>query len=381
MSKIKVCHFSTVHSIIDTRVFHRECVSLAKHFDATFIGIGNFTGIRNDVNIIGIPKPESRIQRMFSSSLKVFKLAIKTKAKIYHIHDAEMIPFGIIFSLLGKKVIYDIHENTKQDILLKPWIPESRKKIIANAYELTLKIASKFLHFIPVVAHEKFLPIFQVKKNQYTVIQNYADANQMKKYCIEDRNILPGNHLFYIGMIKDMYYDFGKLLDAVYLLKQENFPVYVHCVGYYGARTNPGFDEHPRWKEVKDNFHFYGYLDMDTGYQISMQCKVGICIKNQPENMLVSHERKFFEYMAIGLPSIFCNSEIYTEVLNKFPIGIAVDLQNPNEIATALKKLFTDKTFYDNCVNSCKAAIDEKYNWESQEILLLDLYQKLIANA
>jgi len=44
LKKVKVCHFSSVHKIDDTRVFYRECVSLAQDFDVTFIGIGDFTG-------------------------------------------------------------------------------------------------------------------------------------------------------------------------------------------------------------------------------------------------------------------------------------------------------------------------------------------------
>ena len=36
----KVCHFSSVHHVWDTRVFYRECVSLAKEFDVTLIAIG-----------------------------------------------------------------------------------------------------------------------------------------------------------------------------------------------------------------------------------------------------------------------------------------------------------------------------------------------------
>ena len=105
---------------------------MAVHFQVILIAIGDFTGSKNGVEIIGIPKPKSHLQRAFTTIFKVFALAIKQDADIYHIHDAEMLPFGLILSLLGKKVIYDIHENTKQDIFLKPWIPAKRKAFIAG---------------------------------------------------------------------------------------------------------------------------------------------------------------------------------------------------------------------------------------------------------
>ena len=116
---------------------------------------------------------------------------------------------------------------------------------------------------------------------------------------------------------------------------------------------------------------------MDTAYKISMQCKVGICIKNQPESMLVSHERKFFEYISIALPSIFCDSKIYTDILEKYPVGIAVNLKNPNEIANAIDQLFTDKDLYNKCINACEKASNESFNWQSQSLKLLNLYNNI----
>lgn len=378
--KQKVCHFSSVHSVIDTRVFYRECVSMSPYFDITLIAIGNFTGLKNGVKIIGIKKPKSRIHRAFLTIFKVFVLALKQDAAIYHIHDAEMLPFGLILSILGKKVIYDIHENTKQDILLKPWIPTNQKLFLANLYEQLLAFASNYIHYIPVVANSSYLPLFHIKQNQFTVIQNFASSKQMEQYKIADRTILPGNHIFYIGMIKDMYYNINKLIDALYLLKQKGEIYYLHCVGYFGARTDKSFESNPNFESIKNQIHFYGYLDMDTAYRISMQCKIGICLKNQPEEMLVSHERKFFEYISIALPSIFCNSKIYTDVAIRYPVGIPVNLNDANEIAIAINKLFNDTEFYNNCVEACKIAGNEEYNWEFESEKLSYLYQHLLVN-
>jgi len=376
--KIKVCHFSSVHSIIDTRVFHRECVSLAKLYDITFIGIGDFTGIRNDVKIIGIKKPNSHITRILFTIWKVFSEAIKTNSELYHIHDAEMIPFAIILSIFGKKVIYDIHENTKEDILLKPWIPGTIKSILPSVYDCILIAASRFMHFIIVIYDKKYLPIFHAYKENYSLIQNFSPIEEMKRFRVEPRTVLPGNHLFYIGMIKDMYYDFNKLIDAVYFLKNENFLVYVHCVGYFGARTNHDFAENKNWEFVKDQIHFYGYLDLDTAYRISMQCRAGMCLKDQPESMMVSHERKFFEYLTIGLPSIFCDKEIYQDVNSRYNVGLSVNLQDSLQIAGALKQIFSNDGFLDTLASNCIKAAEEEFNWESQEQILFNTYSKLL---
>jgi glycosyltransferase involved in cell wall biosynthesis len=377
---IRVCHFSSVHSIHDTRVFSRECVSLAKYFDVTLIAIGNFSGQKQGVRIIGIPLAKTKLERFFGTTFKVFVSAIKTEADIFHIHDAEMLPFALVLGLLGKNVVYDIHENTKQDILLKPWLKQDLKAKAARMYDALLKFSSRFVHYIPVVANDQFLPIFHVKHKQYTVIQNFADVDEMRKYKVEDRLILPDNHIFYVGMIKDMYYDFNVLIEAVHQLKQKGFIVFVHAVGYFGANVKHDFEDNKYWHEVKEQIHFYGKLSMDSAYKISMQCKLGICLKNQPEEILVSHERKFFEYMAVALPSVFCQSKIYKDINDKYKIGEAIDLKSAEQMALAIQIILSNEDEYRLMQANCIKASEEKYNWKSQENLLVNLYESLIRN-
>lgn len=377
---IKVCHFSSVHSIHDTRVFSRECLSLAKYFDVTLIAIGNYTGHKQGVRIIGIPAAKTKLERFFGTTFKVFVSAVKTEADIFHIHDAEMLPFALLLGFLGKKVIYDIHENTKQDILLKPWLKPHLKVKAAAMYNALLKFSNRFVHYIPVVANKQFLQVFHVRPKQFTIVQNFADVDEMRKYRVEDRLILPGNHIFYVGMIRDMYYDFNVLIEAVYHLKQKGFMVFVHAVGYFGANVKHDFEDNKYWNEVKDQIHFYGKLSMDSAYRISMQCKLGICLKNQPEEMLVSHERKFFEYMAVALPSVFCQAKIYKDINEEYKIGEAIDLKSAEQMALAIQKMLSNENEYRLMQANCIKASEEKYNWKSQERILVNLYDSLIEN-
>ena len=96
----------------------------------------------------------------------------------------------------------------------------------------------------------------------------------------------------------------------------------------------------------------------------------------QPEQILVSHERKFFEYMAVGLPSICCDSKIYTDIIHQYQNGIAVDLNNAEAIAEALMRIFQSNQLNTYQQGAVKAA-EEHYNWKSQENILLHLYQTI----
>jgi glycosyltransferase involved in cell wall biosynthesis len=375
---LRICHFSSVHHVWDTRVFYRECVSLAKSFEVTLIAIGeegNF--VKQGVQVISVPKPKNFIERFFKTIFRVFILAVKQEAHIYHIHDAEMIPFGIVLRILGKQVIYDIHENTHDDILLKPWIKPNKRKLLAKAYNCLLWIGSKFLQFIVVVADPKFLPKFFVHEGNATIVQNFANPDELSPYLVSNRTDLIGNHLFYVGMIKDMYYDINPFLQALNLLNEKGIFCHLHLIGYFGSGHSTDVTHLKNWDQLKNQITFYGFLDTHAAYQISMQCKVGLCIKNQPESMLVSHERKLFEYLAIGLPSIFCDKSIYKDLNQKFDIGFAVDVTDANAIANALQLLLqVDEHLLLKSENARQAA-QHCFNWNLESEKLFKLYRLL----
>lgn len=361
-------------------MFYRECVSLATEYDVTLIAIGDKSETIKGVKVIGVSKPKSFIHRFLYTIFRVFYLAVKEDAHLYHIHDAEMVPFGIILSILGKPVIYDIHENTHDDILLKTWLPSWLKRSFATCYNLMLRVSANFMHFILVIADEKFVNRFFVSNQQSTIIQNFADLDQLKPYVNPNRESLSQHEIFYVGMIRDMYYNVDPLLEALYILKQQGINIRLHLIGYFGVKAEQSLQSLPFYKHIKEQIIFHGFLPMEQAYEISKQCKIGICLKDQPESMLLSHERKLFEYMATGLPSIFCDSEIYFGLNQKWDIGMPTDIQSSEKISESLKELLYTPGKIDSLSKNNLLAAQFNFNWKSQSEILLNLYHKLLLN-
>lgn len=370
MKRFRICHFASVHTTTDTRVFHRECVSLAKVHEVTYIGIGKENGMIKGVKVIGIAKPKTRLHRLLGTTWKVFWLACKERADIYHIHDAELIVFGFLLRLWGKQVVYDIHENTYQDILHKPWIPKPLRWVLAKSYRSLEWLSSISMHTILVIAKPQFSNRFLA--SQIGIVQNFADTHSLAPFANTNRNLLTPS-LFYMGTIFDYYYNLIPVIKALSILKEQQLEVHLHCVGYIGNYATQTLEPLTEFQHVKSQVHFYGYLKPEEGFEISRTCKLGLCLKNQPESILVSHERKFFEYMALGLPSISCDSHIYTEVVNEYAVGWSTDLTDEQSIANTLKiALQADANIV--AENAVKAA-RQTFNWASQETILLQTYQ------
>src|SRR5664280_1729700 len=137
---IKVCILTTVHSPFDIRIFQKEAKSLVKaKYDVTIIAQHDKEEIIDGVNIINLQKPRNRITRMTKTVLSAYRKALQIDADIYHFHDPELIPIGLLLKKRGKHVIYDVHEDYYEDIKLKRWLPDYFRTLVAvifKKYEL-----------------------------------------------------------------------------------------------------------------------------------------------------------------------------------------------------------------------------------------------------
>ena len=130
---IKVCILTSVHPPFDTRMFHKEAKSLVRAgYTLTLVAQHDKEEIVDGIRIIPLPKPKNRFERMTKTVWKLFMLALKEKADVYHFHDLELIPVGLFLKVFCRRVIYDIHEDYITSIDQKEYLPVVIRKILAN---------------------------------------------------------------------------------------------------------------------------------------------------------------------------------------------------------------------------------------------------------
>ncbi|NLM38812.1 MAG: glycosyltransferase family 4 protein, partial [Firmicutes bacterium] len=104
----KVCILTTVHPPFDTRIFHKQAKTLVQAgYDVTLIAQHERDEVVDGVKIIALPKPRNRLSRMFGLTWRAFRLALRQRADVYHFHDPELLPNGVLLRLFTRaKVIY-----------------------------------------------------------------------------------------------------------------------------------------------------------------------------------------------------------------------------------------------------------------------------------
>ena len=151
--KIKVCHLTSVHRAYDIRVFYKECKSLAKAgYEVVLIARHDKSETIEEVHIVPCPVFKNRLVRVLFAPLRMFFLALKQKAKIYHVHDPELMVTGLLLRLFTRaKVIYDIHEDYKTSIRQKHYLSRWIAAAAANFFGFFETAAAKLFKLVLAV--------------------------------------------------------------------------------------------------------------------------------------------------------------------------------------------------------------------------------------
>jgi len=371
----KICHISTAHISFDPRILFRECSSLTESgFDVSLVIQSDSAEVINGVKIVPLKKTTNRLFRMFVLTWIAFFKALKTKSDIYHFHDPELIFHGVLLRLIGKKVVFDVHENIHLQIKDKDWLPLN--KFIAYVYLVFDYIAAKAFYLI--LAEKSYENHYKRFNAKYIVVYNYPDISFFKNYINSNRYELTHNEIFYSGGI---FHNRGidVIIKALNILHKKEIPFYFHCIGKYTSDYMNEINSMPEYKEIKDFIKFYGYKPINEGYEIAKSCKVGLAILRPIGNYLQSYSTKNFEYMAIGLPTITSNFKLYTDIYDTYPCGVCVNPIDEIEIANAIENIFNNKDGIAQQYSEVGIATAKNYfNWYSEAEKIKNLYLMLL---
>ena len=365
MKKIRVAHLTSVHSVEDNRIFYKECKTLARQekYEVYLICAGAKSRFNEGIRIIGYPKAKNIIKRMIKTSfIDMIQYCLKIKADIYHFHDPELIIVGILLKILGKKVIYDIHENNPADLLNKPYIKNKLiRKIISFLFDKFEKFIVKYFDAI-IVARPDIKT--RIKHQNLVVLRNYPKLSSLKQI----QNIyLDKNRpsLIYVGGI-------NKIRGIEILLE-----AFKQLDSYELWLLGPITEKSIKKKlEISTNVKYLGIVKPDRVYSYIIKADAGIITFLPAPNHNRTLATKPFEYMACGKPIIMSNFPYWKK---KFKDGaIYVNPNDPEEIANAIKKLFNNKEKMIHMGKLNKKLVIKKFNWEKESIKLISLYERLI---
>ena len=362
-------HLTSVHPRFDTRIFYKMCRSLVKNGCLVNLIVADGKGdeTREGVKIIDAGASKSRFDRVRNAPGRVFAKALACNADLYHLHDPELIPIGLKLKKLGKRVIFDSHEDVPRQMLAKSYLNRPMRWGIAQGLRVYEAWACK--QFDGVVAatpfiREKFMAINanSIDINNFPLLDELvSDFSWSQKESV----------ICYVGGI-------GKIRGIVEMTKAMGFvqsTARLQLAGQFGEDDlQQRVQAQPGWQRVDA----LGFVDRSGVRDLLARSMAGLVTLQPVINYIDALPVKMFEYMSAGIPVIASDFSLWRDIIAGNDCGLLVDPLSPTQIAEAIDYLVTHPKDAERMGRNGRKAVLECYNWSNEENKLLGFYERVI---
>lgn len=363
----KIAHLTSAHPRYDTRIFVKECRSLAEHYDVSLVvadGLGD--EVKDGVCIVDVGKPAGRRDRMLGTTRKVLEKALALDAALYHLHDPELLPVGLRLKKAGKKVIFDAHEDlplqVRNKTYLHPWVRRAAAFAVKRFEVYACRRFDAVVGATPFI-RDKFLAIHPVTVdiNNYPIIEELQNSVDFDK---RENAVCYVGYITAVRGIREIVRAMEKTPECRLLLagKFQETDVESEVRGY------------PAWKQVD----FLGFLDREGIAEVLRRARAGLVTLHPAPNYLDALPVKMFEYMAAGIPVIASDFPFWRAIVEDAACGVCVDPLDPGAIAGAIRRMLEDSEASRIMGENGVQAVRDTYNWHAESQKLLALYAEVL---
>lgn len=365
----RICHVTSVHPANDVRIFHKECKSLAKCYDVYLIAPNVEDAVVDGIHRVGVSLPQGRLKRPLYLN-RVVKKALEVDAQVYHFHDPELIPIGLKIKAHGKKVVFDSHEDVPMQLLTKEYLPRWSRPILSKIYATMERMRLSHYDALVTVTPSILERLLTINPRS-VMVTNYPNYKETP----HDWRQTDTPYVCFAGEIAERYMHENIInslsqTPARYLLAGRVFiqDYFQHLQAL------------PAWNRVE----YQGVLPPDQVNGLYQKADIGLVLLDYSPN--VGYHKgtlgvlKMFEYMMAGIPFIATDFELWQDIVDRYNCGICINPHDTQAIANAINYLIDNPDTARQMGENGRRAVQEVYNWHSQEQILLDLYRSLLSD-
>ncbi len=368
-----VCHVTSAHPSTDTRIFHKQCVSLAKAgYNVSLVAPGD-SQEESGVHVVGIGKPKgTRGQRMTQTTKKAFDTALSLDADLYHLHDPELLPYALKLKQAGKKVIFDSHEDYCSTIAVRQWIPRPLRPIASRFFGIYEGRIIRLLD-AAIVCYPWTEERYRTYNREVEMILNFPILRSDEERPQPDYT---RRAVAFAGAISRQW-KHEVVIQAVEQIPDSTYHLAGRLIGKYGEELQ----SLPGWKNVQ----YHGQLPLKQVFSdVYGQSSIGMALLDyipQCRGIMGNlSNTKFFEYMDAGLPLVCTDFVLWSQVIQDADCGITVNPHDVHAVADAIRYLLDHPEEARRMGENGRRAVKEKYNWQQEEKKLLALYRRILAD-
>lgn len=416
MKSVRICHVSTVHRGVEIRIIRKELASLAQAgyeahaiISATPEEVAEAARLGITIHPLNERPGSGRLSRMTRKMFDAWRACRRLNARLYHFHDPELIPLGMLLKLFGYHVVMDVHEDLANQILTKAWIPKPVRRLVSHVARTAERVGARIFDGVVIVSPGQ-AGYFQDVAKRLITAHNYPLLGELTietpaasphetdgKDAARHANSPTGGtqahaintdqaadaptasattstqgrtHVVYVGGISRI----RGINEAIKATEQAK--VQLILAGKF--KTEAEKQEAASlsgWQQVE----YLGWVERAGIQQAMARSFAGLCTLYPVPNHVNALPIKLFEYMAAGIPAIISNIPTWMPYVEKHDAGLCVDPMDVDAIAEAIAFLRDNPERARQMGENGRRAVLEHYNWDTQAEHVKQLYREILS--
>ncbi|RMF09017.1 MAG: glycosyltransferase, partial [Candidatus Neomarinimicrobiota bacterium] len=300
---------TSVHIWNDPRVFFKEARTLAARYQVEYMAVAqdrSFT--RDGIAITGLEFPRNARTRL-KNQVKILCRGMRNY-RVIHIHDPELLWVGLVWALLGKPVVYDMHEDVMAVL--------GRKGPLARCLGRGLRRlerAGTHLFAAFIIAEDSYRNCFPPTRS-LVAIHNYVCVDPRP---VVDRAARSPVTLLYVGKCS-VIRGTKDVVEAVRRVREAGTDLRLILIG---SSRDPAFvDQLEDWNRTHAWLTWTGWLSLEEMVPWIRRASLGVAPLHHVPNYEHSLPTKIFDYMNWGLPYLYSDLEINRRFFSESTGGV-----------------------------------------------------------
>jgi glycosyltransferase involved in cell wall biosynthesis len=342
----QILHVTTVHPPLDTRIFYKQVRSLhaagyavelattvprAEHHEGvSLLPLGSFTG--------------PRWLRLMRDARALALMLARTQAVI-HIHDPELLVVAFLPALLGRRLIYDVHEFYAERFAQTHWIPAPLRASVARLYDLVERVVlPRFAGVVIVAEAMRARYAGLVGSERVALVRNFPSIGPDDvETARRSPHPLGGRpYILHTGGAS-IWRAFDDIVAAAEQLRRRECNLPIVTIGEtdfsgFAASQRAQLQERAQRADVR----VMGPVSYREALSFLAHASVGYLPLCESENNRRGLPNKLFEYFLFGLPIVATDIGLTAEIVGATGAGIVVPIGDGIAHGDALYAVATD---------------------------------------
>ena len=164
---------SSAHRASDGRIAQKQAKTLADAgYAVTVLALerAKGTSLPPGPEFVEYAPPAARTRRFLLRLPWLLVYCAGNRFDAYHLHDPDLILIGSFLKLLGRRVVYDVHESYPMVVLDRAWIPQALRPLLSRIWR---KLEAAFVRRVDLTVTAHHAVSEQFPEGNVITVQNF----------------------------------------------------------------------------------------------------------------------------------------------------------------------------------------------------------------